>query len=471
MHGPHADAFHARECFNNGCVIHLRQALEPHLAVARKTGQFPNVSGLLLGKTQFTQRRHTELEHGLGCHGISLHGLRQTIEDSERGFTTQLLIHDGAHQRLENGLTVLDLVGSRALDHGGENRIGGFQMTDGFSHGSFLAKLAGLRTHHTVHMKRFSILCGVATVLGCACAILAQDEPIRVDVNLVSILASVRGKSGGLLSNLQQTDFKIFEDGKEQTIKNFTRETDLPLTIGLLVDTSGSQERLIDTEQRAASQFFSKVLRQKDEAFLIQFGAEAELLQDSTNSPRLLQKGLEQLRLSVPVGGLHPGPVPTAQNQAGTVLYDAVYLAANERLRKEVGRKAIVLITDGVDTGSKTTRDKAIEAAQKADAIIYSIYYVDRGAYGFGGFGGGGEGDLRRMSTETGGQVFHVDRGHSLDDIFRAIQEEMRSQYAITYQPPNPNRDGAYHKIDVRMSNKDYKVQARKGYYAIEPEN
>src|SRR5207237_1304903 len=109
--------------------------------------------------------------------------------------------------------------------------------------------------------------------------------------------------------------------------------------------------------------------------------------------------------------GLHPGPVPTIQNQAGTILYDAVYLAANDRLRSDVGRKAIVMITDGVDTGSKISRDKAIEAAQKADAIIYSIYYVDRSQYGFGNFGGGGEGELRRMSSETGGQVFHVDKG------------------------------------------------------------
>ena len=319
-------------------------------------------------------------------------------------------------------------------------------------------------------MKPLVILLALASLLS------AQDEPIRVDVNLVSILASVRAKNGALLGNLQQSDFKIFEDGKEQTIKNFTRETDLPLTIGLLVDTSESQERLIDIEKRAASQFFSKVLRQKDEAFLIQFGAEAELLQDSTNSARLLQKGLDQLRLSVPVGGLHPGPVPTMQNQAGTILYDAVYLAGNDRLRNDVGRKAIVIITDGVDTGSKVSRDKAIEAAQKADAIIYSIYYVDRAAYG-GGFGtinlggGGGEGELRRMSSETGGQVFHVDRNHSLDDAFREIQEEMRSQYAITYQPPNPKRDGTYHKIDIKLASKDNKVQARKGYYAIEPEN
>src|SRR5258708_4892959 len=188
-------------------------------------------------------------------------------------------------------------------------------------------------------MKYLCVLLALAPLLPAQ-----DDQPIRVDVNLVSMLASVRGKNGALISNLQQSDFKVYEDGKEQTIKNFTRETDLPLTIGLLVDTSASQERLIDTEQRAASQFFSKVLRQKDEAFLIQFGAEAELLQDSTNSPRLLQKGLDQLRLSVPVGGLHPGPVPTMQNQAGTILYDAVYLAANDRLRRDVGRKAIVLL-------------------------------------------------------------------------------------------------------------------------------
>jgi VWFA-related protein len=308
--------------------------------------------------------------------------------------------------------------------------------------------------------------------IGASVAIAQDQDTIKVEVNLVNVLCTVRNKSGGLIGNLEKGDFKIFEDGKEQEIKNFTRETDLPLTIGLLVDTSKSQERLIDIEKRAAYQFFSKVLRQKDEAFLMQFGAEAELLQDSTNSPKILQKGLDELRLSVPLGGLHPGPVPTMQNQAGTILYDATYLAANEKLRGEVGRKAIVLITDGVDTGSKISRDKSIEAAQKADSIIYSIYYVDRAAYGFGNFGGGGgEGELRRMSSETGGQVFKVEKNHTLDEIFQEIQDEMRSQYAITYQPPNPKRDGSYHKIEIRVAGKDYKVQARKGYYAIAPEN
>ena len=317
----------------------------------------------------------------------------------------------------------------------------------------------------------------LATALLCAAPFLAaQDDVIKVDVDLVNVLASVRNKNGALVGNLNKDDFKIFEDGKEQPIKNFTRETDLPLTIGLLVDTSGSQERLIDIERRAADQFFTKVLRPKDEAFLIQFGTDAELLQDSTNSPRLLREALNKLRLSVQIGGLHPGPVPTMQNQAGTVLYDAVYLAANDRLRGEVGRKAIVVITDGVDEGSKLSRDKSIEAAQKADSIIYSIYYVDRGIYrGGGGFntmsiGPNGEGELRRMSSETGGQVFPVSNRLTLDEIFREIQEEMRSQYVITYTPPNPKKDGSYHKVEIRMTNKDLKVQARKGYYAVEQE-
>jgi VWFA-related protein len=305
----------------------------------------------------------------------------------------------------------------------------------------------------------------------------AQDPVIKVDVDLVNVLCTVRNKSNGLVENLEKKDFQVFEDGKEQEIKYFTRDTDVPLTIGLLVDTSKSQERLLDVERRAAYDFFSKVLRSKDLAFLIQFGAEAELLQDDTSSPKLLQQGLNQLRLSVPLGGLHPGPVPTQQNLAGTILFDAVYLAANEKLKGEVGRKAMVLITDGVDTGSKISRDKAIEAAQKADTIIYSIDYEDPYAYGGGGFGrinlggGQGEGDLRRMSSETGGRVFKVDRKNSLDDIFRELQEEMRSQYSIGYAPTNAKKDGSYRKLDIRTSTKDFKVQARKGYYAVAPES
>ena len=299
---------------------------------------------------------------------------------------------------------------------------------------------------------------------------LAQDEPIKVNVDLVNVLCAVRNKGGGLIGNLEKSDFTLFEDGKQKEIKYFTRETDLPLTIGLLVDVSASQERLIETERSAAHQFFTRVLRPKDEAFLISFGAEAELLQDYTSSPKLLLDGLNQLHLSVPVGGLHPGPVPTMQNRAGTILYDAVFLAADEKLRREVGRKAIVVITDGVDTGSKITRDKSIEAALKADSIIYSIFYQDVAAYGPFGGGGGGRGELQRMSSDTGGKVFDVDRRHTLDEAFREIQDDMRSQYAIGYTPTNARKDGTFRKIDLRVSNKDYKVQTRKGYYAIESE-
>jgi VWFA-related protein len=184
---------------------------------------------------------------------------------------------------------------------------------------------------------------------------------------------------------------------------------------------------------------------------------------------------LNQLRLSVPLGGLHPGPVPTQQNMAGTILFDAVYLAAGEKLKGEVGRKVIVLITDGVDTGSRISREKAIESAQKSDAIIYSIDYEDPGAYG-GGFGriqiggGGGDRDLGKMSSETGGRVFKVDRRTTLDDVFNQLQEEMRSQYSIGYTSTNPKKDSTYRKLEIRASSKDLKVQARKGYYAVPTE-
>jgi VWFA-related protein len=296
---------------------------------------------------------------------------------------------------------------------------------------------------------------------------------ISVDVDVVSILASVRDKRGALVPNLEKQDFTILEEGKAQSIKYFTKETDLPLTIGLLVDVSGSQRNLIDIERNAASQFFSQVLRKKDEAFLISFGEETELLQDYTGSARLLSQGLNQLRVSSGVGGISPGPVPTMGDPRGTVLYDAIYLAASEKLKTEVGRKVIVVITDGVDQGSRMTRNQAIEAAQKADAVIYSIEYYDPGAYGrFMTFGGsGGEGELHKMSDETGGHVYKVDRGHPLDMVFHELQDEMRSQYSIGYTPTNGLKDGSYRHLDVKLANKDLKAQARKGYYAVKPES
>ena len=314
----------------------------------------------------------------------------------------------------------------------------------------------------------------IALLLFSLAATAQQEQPpaIKVDVDVVNLLCSVRDKKGALIANLTQDDFEVFEDGKRQQIRYFTRETDLPLTIGLLVDVSVSQEGLIEIERRAASQFFSQVLGKKDVAFLISFGAEAELLQDFTNSQRLLRAALDQLRLSASVGGIHPGPVPTASRPRGTILFDAVYLAASEKLRGEVGRKVIILLTDGVDQGSRVKLQEAMESAQKADAIIYSVYYSDPGFYRgrYGGFPFGmSDGDLRRMSEETGGREMKVDRRRPLEDIFKEIQTEMRSQYAIGYTPANPAKDGSFRRIEIRPRGKDLKVQARKGYYALKP--
>jgi len=298
----------------------------------------------------------------------------------------------------------------------------------------------------------------------------APPPSIKVEVNVVNVLFNVRDKHGALIGNLNKDNFSIFEDGKEQTIKFFTRENDLPMTIGLLIDVSASQENLIGIEQQAASAFFGSVLRPKDLAFLISFGADADLLQDYTNSPKLLRRGLSDLRVNSGVGGLGPGPVPTASQPRGTVLYDAVYLASHDQLKGQVGRKALVLITDGEDQGSHYKIQEAVEAAQKADAIIYSIYYFDRGWYmQHGGgfmFAGGGEGYLKRMSDETGGQVFKVDRKHTLDDVFKDLQDAMRSQYSIAYTPTNDKKDGTFRRIEIKVKGENYKVQARKGYYA-----
>src|SRR5258708_39482600 len=191
-----------------------------------------------------------------------------------------------------------------------------------------------------------------AVVFVVSALIFAQEPPapsIEVEVNIVNVLASVRDKRGGLIGNLGKDDFTIFEDGKQQEIKYFTRETDIPMTIGLLIDVSASQENLIGIEQQAASAFFSTVLRSKDLAFLISFGADADLLQDYTNSPKLLRDGLRDLKVNSSVGGLHPGPGPTVYQPRGTILYDAVYLAAHDQLKGQGWRKALVLITDGED--------------------------------------------------------------------------------------------------------------------------
>lgn len=302
--------------------------------------------------------------------------------------------------------------------------------------------------------------------LGLPCLpLLGQDQAvIKVDVDRVNILFSVRDKNKAFVNTLTKEDIEVSEDGKPQEILTFARETNLPLTLGLLVDVSVSQGRLIEDERMAATQFFRQMLKQKDMAFLISFGSEAELLQDSTGSARALERALSELKMNgQPNVGINPGPIPQS-NPRGTIMFDAVYLGASEKLQNEVGRKALILITDGVDQGSRVKQDEAIRSALRADTLIYSIYYVDPMFYGYGG--GGGEGSLKKMADETGGRLFHVDRKNTLSSIFQQIQDEMRNQYAISYSSSNPARDGAFRKLELRAKGRDMKVQARKGYFA-----
>lgn len=319
----------------------------------------------------------------------------------------------------------------------------------------------------------------LAAILLSAAGLLSQQAPpdqrdqqaptIRVEVDVVSVFATVKDKKGRLITNLSRDDFEVFEDGQRQPIRYFSRESDLPLTIGLLVDTSVSQGRLVPAEREAAEVFFHRVLRPKDMAFLISFDTDVDLLADYTNNGELLNRGLEKLRVNA---AGPPVAIPSAQGpfpslpHGGTHLYDAVYLAAREKLAAEVGRKTIILISDGEEQGSKTKLDEAIEQAQKADVIIYGILFYDRAFYYGGGMGYSGDSAMKKMAEETGGRLIRVDREKELPAAFDQISEELRSQYSIGYTPAKPRSAGGFRKLRIKTRNDDLKVQARRGYYA-----
>ena len=291
-----------------------------------------------------------------------------------------------------------------------------------------------------------------------------SSPTIKVDVSVVNILASVRDNKNRQVATLNKEDFEVREDGKPQKIIYFTRETTLPLTLGLLVDSSVSQESLIGREQEAAGSFFRQVLRENDMAFVISFDTAVDLLQDVTSTIDLLQNSLGTIR----VHGAHgPAPdphIPLPDLPGGTHLYDAVYLGATDILQKEAGRKAMILITDGQDQGSKLNLDRALEAAQRTDSIIYGILFVDRAFYAGGWYGG--DDVLRKLSEDTGGRVFKAENDRQLGDAFQQISDELRSQYSIGYSPTNAVHDGSYRRVDVRIRQGGLRVQARKGYYA-----
>jgi VWFA-related protein len=353
-----------------------------------------------------------------------------------------------------------------------------------------------------------------AAALVPATRLLGWQEPeakFSTDVNVVNVFATVHEKQGKVVKNLLKDDFTLDEDGRAETIKYFSQQSDLPLTLGLLVDTSGSQRRVLDEERRASYAFFDQVLREdRDKAFVIHFDTQVELLQDLTSSRKDLQRALDDLGSSGPQlnrrnqggggggypgggGGYPGGGGGRGQRGGGTLLYDAVLLASNEIMRKEQGRKAVILLSDGVDNGSKTSLEGGIESAQRADTLFYSIRFYDSNAYrnqnpyGGGPLGGGpyggrrrgggypgggspsanrpdGKKVLERISEETGGAYAEVSDKDPLNKIYARIEDELRSQYSLGYTSDRPG--SGYRSIKVGVKLKNLTVQARQGYYA-----
>jgi VWFA-related protein len=304
-----------------------------------------------------------------------------------------------------------------------------------------------------------------------------SQEPtttLKINVNVVQLFFNVKDKRGALIPNLTKNDFDIAEDGKPQTIKYFTAESNLPLTLGMMIDSSGSQRNVIDMEKEVGGAFLKQILTDKDEAFVISFDITVDLLQDFTRDTHRLQAALNKAKVNVDyssggIPGMGGGPVPQRGNSPGTLLYDAVYLSSHDMLSKEVGRKAMIILTDGQDEGSRLKIQDAIEAAQKADAIVYVLLCADRGFYG--GFGYSGEGDMRKLTEQTGGRVINVgNKFDKLREAFDQIAAELRSQYNIGYTPSNENKDGTYRKIEIK-NKQGYKIQARSGYYAGKEHN
>ena len=317
-----------------------------------------------------------------------------------------------------------------------------------------------------------------------------QEPSILVKVKVVNALATVRDKHGQIISNLTKDDFILKEDGRPQTIRYFSRESDLPLTLGLLVDTSLSQRWVLEQERAASYTFLDEMLRQdKDLAFIIHFDYEVELLQDVTSSRKQLGDALGQLQIPGALAGSRPrgsGPGGGRRSGGSTTLYDAVYLASNEVLKQQAGRKAIIILTDGVDTASKVTLAAAIEEAQRTDTVVYPILFYDIQSYyspgGFGGWPGSGRRGgriprfpvenypngkkiLEKLAKETGGRLFTVSKKEPIDKVYSQIEDELRSQYSIGYTPEKDAHPG-YRKIKLTTKAKGLIVQTRAGYYA-----
>ncbi len=290
-----------------------------------------------------------------------------------------------------------------------------------------------------------------------------QQPTIKSEVSLVNLFATVRDKKKHIITGLEKKDFRIFENEQEQKVAFFSKERALAITMGLLIDTSRSEENRLPAEQAAATRFLNQVLRKGDEAMVISFGADVDLLSDFTDDRAQLDRAIRSARINAPtVTMTNPGPLPPesrTRGLVGTAFYDAIWVACGEKLAEESGRKALVIITDADDQGSKVRLEEAIEAAERTNAVVHILLVHDPG-YGW-------RPDVaHKIADQTGGRVIEVSSEKHLQEAFDQIAEELRDQYTLGYYPTNPARDGTFRKIKVETTDREMKVLARKGYYA-----
>jgi len=296
----------------------------------------------------------------------------------------------------------------------------------------------------------------------------AQEPPqqgpvIKTEVSLVNLFATVRDKKKHIITGLKKDDFRVFENDQEQKVAFFSSENALPITMGLLIDTSRSEENRLPAEQEAATRFLNQVLRKGDEAMVISFGADIDLLSDFTDDRAQLNRAIRSARINAPnVSIINAGPLPPesrSRGLVGTAFYDAIWLACGEKLSTEAGRKALVIITDADDQGSKVRLEEAIEAAERTNVVVHILLVHDPG-YGW-------RPDVaHKLADQTGGRVIEVSSEKHLQEAFDQIAEELRQQYTLGYYPTNSARDGTLRRIRVETADHEMKVLARKGYYA-----
>lgn len=303
-----------------------------------------------------------------------------------------------------------------------------------------------------------------------------DDEPIKIETEVVNVLFTAQDKNRRLLTDLKQTDVRLLEDGVAQEIVAFGRQVDLPLSLAILIDTSASQERTLPEEKAAAKSFIQSVVRPtKDEVAIISFTGESTLEQGMTNNINRLQRAIDRVEFVPPSGYVGGGvvvgtPPISGRNQAAqgsTAIWDSIWVTAAEVLgpAPEKTRRAIILLTDGIDTFSRKKLDEAVQAALKSEAVIYSIGIGDNF------YDGVNESALRKISERTGGRAFFPQDEQELRKAFDQIQVEMRSQFLIAYEPSNQKRDGSYRKIDIQIVNPELSKQKvilthRQGYFA-----